>query len=226
MTNLHAGLELYRDQLHSAIERDLGHGGTLRRARRGGRLRLAVPTAVAAATATALVVSFTSGPPVQSADAAILHHVAAALTPPAGAIVHEQAMVSLAGKPAQPFELWQQTAPPYKYRVIKWGHEGSGTARHGSPDDPAATLRSLVQSGQAKVEASTTFHGVAAYKLSVHGAGDTFLNGTAYVERDNYHPLEIDTAAGGGEAIRYQTYEYLPGTPASTALLDQRVQPK
>jgi hypothetical protein len=226
MTTLHAGLELYRDQLHHAIERDLGRRSPLRRARQGRRLRVVVPSAVAAATAATLVVAFTSGPPVQSADAAILHHVAAALTPPAGALIHEQAMVSLAGQPAQPFELWQQTTAPYKYRVIKWGHEGTGTARHGTPNDPAATLRSFVQSGLAKVDARTTFDGVAAYKLSVHGAGDTFLNGTVYVSQGDYHPLEIDTAAGGGEVIKYHTYEYLPGTSANLSLLGLPVQHK
>ena len=42
------------------------------------------------------------------------------------------------------------------------------------------------------------------------------MNGTAYVARSNYHPLEIDTR---GERIVFQTYEYLPPTPTNQALL-------
>jgi hypothetical protein len=78
----------------------------------------------------------------------------------------------------------------------------------------------MVASGRAHVHASTTFHGVPAYKLTVTGAPDRWLNGTAYVSKANYRPLEIDTAAGGPtERIVYQSYEYLPATTANQALL-------
>lgn len=40
---------------------------------------------------------------------------------------------------------------------------------------------------------------------------------------DNYYPLEINTTAGGGELIQYQTYEYLPATAANVALLQPPV---
>ncbi|MBV8219492.1 MAG: hypothetical protein JO325_13580, partial [Solirubrobacterales bacterium] len=143
-------------------------------------------------------------------------HVTAALTAPPATILHERALVTL-GSTTAPYELWEQSAPPHAYRVVKWGHEGTGTG--GTTTDPAAELRSLVASGQARVEASTTLDGVPAYKLSVAGASDRFLNGTAYVAQSDYYPLEIDTTGNGGERIVVQRYEYLPATPANIALL-------
>jgi hypothetical protein len=75
----------------------------------------------------------------------------------------------------------------------------------------------MVQSGQATVEGTTTINGVAAYRLSVNGGPDRFVDGTAYVAQSNYYPLEIDTTANGGERIVFQTYEYLPATTANMA---------
>jgi hypothetical protein len=77
----------------------------------------------------------------------------------------------------------------------------------------------MAQSGQAHVDAATTFAGVPAYQITITGSSMRFLNGTAYVSRDDYHPLEIDTIDGGGERIVFQTYEYLPATPANLQLL-------
>jgi hypothetical protein len=150
------------------------------------------------------------------ASAAIVRHVRAELTAPAGSIVHQRAMISLNGAPAEPFELWEQTSAPYAYRVIKWGHDGTGTSSDGRPNDPAAMFSSLIQSGNATVDRTTTYNGVAAYELTIRGASDPWVNGTAYVAQSDYHPLEIDT---NGEQIVYQTYEYLPDTPANEALL-------
>jgi hypothetical protein len=205
MTGLPAGLDLFRDQLHDAVARDLS-----RRPRRRA-VRTLVPAAGLAA-AGALVLT-TGGAPAPSADAAVMRHVVTALTAPPATILHERAMVTL-GSTTQPYELWVQSSPPYAYRVIKWGHEGTGTGT--APDDPAATLRSMVQSGQAHVDAATTFAGVSAYKLSVTGASDRWLDGTVYVSRADYHPLQIET---NGERIVFQSYEYLPASPANQALL-------
>jgi hypothetical protein len=69
-----------------------------------------------------------------------------------------------------------------------------------------------VQSGQARVDASTTYAGVPAYQLTVAGAPDRWLNGTAYVARSDYHPLLIES---NGESIRYTAYEDLPANAAS-----------
>ncbi len=220
MTELHAGLALFRDQLRDAIAQDLKRSRRAR-SRRRWVLRL-TPGVTAAAAAGALVIAFTGEPPVQSADAAILRHVAAALTSPPATILHERALVT-AGSQTRPYELWILSDPPHRYHVIKWGHDAAGEA--GAPYNPAASLRSLVQAGKATVTGSTTFDGVEAYKLTVSGAADRFLNGTAYVSRSDYRPLEIDTTGNGGERIVFQTYEYLPVTPASLQLLHTAAPP-
>jgi hypothetical protein len=77
----------------------------------------------------------------------------------------------------------------------------------------------MAQSGQAHVDGATTFGGVPACELTVSGASDPFLDGTAYVSQSDYHPLLIGTTGAGGERIAIQTYEYLPATPANLALM-------
>jgi hypothetical protein len=217
----HAGLDLYRDQLRRAIARDLADARRTARRRRLG-LRAAVPVGGALAVG-ALAVGLTGGTPVPTADAAVLRHVASALTSPPATILHERALVTV-GSTTQPFELWQENVPPYHYHVMKWGHSGSGMSQ--APDDPAAELRALVQSGNATVDGTTTMDGVAAYKLSVNGSSHRFLNGTAYVAKSDYHPLEIDTTGNGGERIVYQTYEYLPATAANVQLMRSAAGPQ
>jgi hypothetical protein len=219
MTDTHAGLAAFRGQLRDAIERDLAHGLERRaRSRRRVRRAGAVGVPAAAAAASALTLLPAGGSPVGSsaADAAILRHTAAALSPPAGTIVHERAMVSLAGGRPQRFELWEETTPPYAYRVVKWGHQGTGTAPHGRPNDPAALFRGLIRSGSARVDAPTTYDGVPAYRLTVHGAADPWVDGVAYVARSTYRPLMIRSH---GETITYRVYEYLPATAANQALV-------
>jgi hypothetical protein len=170
-----------------------------------------------AAAVVAVTLALSGGAPVQSANAAILRHVAAELTSPPATILHERALVTV-GSSTQPYELWVLTAPPHHYHVIKWGHEASGVSN--GPEDMAAELRSLVQAGKARVEGTATFAGVAAYKLSVSGSSDRFVNGTAYVSRSDYRPLEIDTTGNGGERITFQTYEHLPVTSANLQQLN------
>ena len=206
MTELHAGLELFRDQLRDALARDLGR----RRRRRAARTLIPV---AAAAGGAALVFGLTGRSPVPSADAAIMRHVASALTAPPATILHERALVTV-GSSTSPYELWIESTPPHHYHVIKWGHEGNGSGRGAS--DPAAAFRSLVASGNAHVDAATTYQGMPAYKLTVTGASDRWLDGTGYVSSADYHPLEIET---NGQRIVFQTYEYLPATAANRQLL-------
>lgn len=213
MTEIHAGLDLYRDQLRHAIVRDLAG----RRSSRRRRLTLKAGVPVAGAMgAAALAVTLVGGTPATTADAAILRHVAAALTSPPATILHERALVTI-GATTAPYELWMENVPPYHYHVLKWGHNGMG--RSGAPYDPAAELHALVQSGKASVQGTATVDGVPSYKLTVAGSSDRFLNGTAYVAQDNYRPLEIDTTGNGGERIVFQTYEYLPATTANLELV-------
>jgi hypothetical protein len=214
MTELPLGLQLYRDQLRDAIAVQLAHQRTAR-SRERRALGVGLP-AGAALVAGALVLSFGGGSPVQSADAAILRHVAAALTSPPATILHERALVTWGSRTA-PYELWIENVPPHHYHVLKWGHQGTGTST--APYDPAAELRALVQAGKATVDGTAVIGGVAAYKLTVSGSTDRFLNGTAYVAQHDYRPLEIDTTGNGGERIVVQTYEHLPATPANLALL-------
>lgn len=212
MTEVHAGLALFRDQLHDAITRDVrGHA----RAARRRRLAAATAVPVAGVAAAGLAVLTLTGPTtVQNADAAILHRVAAALRTPPAMILHERAMVT-DGMTTQPYELWEENVPPFHYHVMKWGHSGVGTA--GVMNDPAAELRSLVRWGKATVAGTATIRGVAAIRLRISGSSDRFLNGTAYVDRGTYRPLEIDTTGNGGEKIVFETYQYLPATAANLA---------
>ena len=139
-----------------------------------------------------------------------------------------------------PFELWAQTGGTGVYRVIKAGTEASQSATKNetydastntvtvSPlppaihqlevskgGDPAAELKRMVASGQAAAT-PTTYNGVPAYKLSVNSSSYPLLNGTAYVARSDYRPLELDSTKG---KVVFSTYEYLPATPANDALL-------
>jgi hypothetical protein len=213
MTEICVGLDAYREQLRRAVERDLDRRGRAARRRRVS-LRVAVPAAGAVA-AGALAVALTGGAPVQSADAAILHRVAAALTSPPATILHERALVI--GSTTQPYELWEENLPPYHFHVLKWGHQGVGTAR--AYHDPAAELRSLVRSGKAVADGAATLNGVPACRLTISGASDRFFNGTALVAESDCRPLEVDTSADGGERIVFQTYQYLPATAANLQLV-------
>ncbi len=241
-------LRLFRTQWLDAIERDFQRVATRSRILHRRSFRFAVPTlAVLAAASAAVMLVVGGGTQAQSADAAILRSTLAALTPPPGTILHEQAQVTTPGQPAEQFELWVQADTPHAYRAIKSGHEaswngstfsgydaasntiatapsdsaslGSMAAQGDEPIDVAATLRSLVQSGQARVAGRTTINGTEAYKLTVTQSPDAFLIGTTYVAASDYHPLLIQTITDN-ETITYQTYDYLPATSSNLKLLD------
>jgi hypothetical protein len=242
-----AGDRLIRTALDREIARELGSApGDVRRARRHARrasLALSVSaTAAAAAVATLLLTAGGASEP-SPASAAIIRHVRAELTAPPGQIVHESATVTLPDGSSMPFELWVQTGGTGIYRVIKDGQEVSLSdtkneiynastntitvsplppALHqlevSKGDDPAAELKRMVESGQATAT-PTTYNGIPAYKLSVNSSSYPLLNGTAYVARSDYRPLELDSAAHPGAKVVFSTYEYLPATPANDALL-------
>ena len=234
-------LVTYRSQLHAAIERDLARGTRTGRLKRRA-LALSVPaTAAAATTATVLLTAGgASGPSL--ASAAIIRHVRAELTAPAGSILHESATVTLPDGSSMPFELWTQPGTGV-YRVIKDGQEVSQSDTENEIYDPSTNtvtisplppaihqreasrggdladeLKRMVDSGQATAT-PTTYNGIPAYELSLNPSGDTVLNGTAYVAQSDYRPLEIDYTSHRSAKVVFSAYEYLPATPANDALL-------
>ena len=240
-TDIPDTLNSYRNQLHAAIERDLARGTRTRRLKRRA-LALSVPATAAVAT-TATVLLTAGGPSGPSlASAAIVRHVRAELIAPAGSILHESAIVTLPDGSSMRFELWTRPGTGV-YRVIKFGQEVSLSdtkneiydasrntvtvsplppAIHQSEvsrgGDPAAELKRMVESGQATAT-PTTYNGTPAYELSVNSSSDPLLNGTAYVARSDYRPLELDSASHPGGKAVFSAYEYLPATPANDALL-------
>jgi hypothetical protein len=251
-TDLPAGLRLFRDHLRAAIQRDIDHR-TLRRARTRGAVHLgAAVFAVITAVSTGLLL-FGGSSGARPAEAAILTAAARALTPPPGMILHDQAAITIDTQAPQPYELWAQLASPYVYRCIKFGHEfgwdGTGYAdydaasgtitrtagpapAHGAVD-LAATLRALIDAGQAHVTGTTVLDGVPAYQLTVSGLGPGWssgvANGTYAVAQSDYRPLLVQTTVGCAtgtcaETVRFQVHEFLPATSANLALLDLRAQ--
>ena len=241
-TDIPDTLVTYRNQLHAAIERDLARGTRTGRLKRRA-LALSVPaTAAAATTATVLLTAGgASGPSLGERRDHPPRPCRA--DRPAGSILHESATVTLPDGSSMPFELWAQTGGTGVYRVIKYGQEVSLSDTENeiydastntvtvSPlppaihqlevskgVDPAAELKRMVESGQATAT-PTTYNGMPAYELSVNSSSDPLLNGTAYVARSDYRPLEIDSASHPGGKVVFSAYEYLPATPANDALL-------
>jgi outer membrane lipoprotein-sorting protein len=243
MSELHSGLRLFREELIEAIDREPGPTSI-----RVPRLRWLLPPAATGAAVLITVILVAGGTQATSADAATLRLIAAALTPAPGTILHDRALVTRGDQAPQLYELWQQTDRPSAARWIKFGHEVSSDGTNMSEYDPtsntitvtadedsasmpavdiAQTLRSLVDSGDARVEGEQTLNGIAVYKLRVSGAPRPFLEGTAYVARDTYYPVLIENTGGPcncTETIRFQAYEYLPASAENLQLLDLTAQ--
>ena len=243
MSELHSGLRLFRAELIEAIDRDRGRGWI-----RVPRVAWLLGPAAAGAAVVAAVIVVAGGTQATSADAATLHRIAAALTPAPGTILHERALQTIGDGAPQVYELWQQTDRPSAARWIKLGQEVSSDGTNMSEYDPrsntititrdeasastpavdlAQMLRSLVESGNARVEGVTTLDGRRVYKLTVHDAPGPFQNGTAYVARDTYYPIVIESRGGAcncDATIRFQAYEYLPASRANLRLLDLAAQ--
>jgi hypothetical protein len=245
-TDIPDTLDSYRYQLRDAIERDLARSTRTGRLKRRV-LAVSLPATATAAAATVATVIVTAGGAAgpSLASAAIVRHVRAELNAKPGLILHESATVTLPDGSSSLVEFWAPTGDAGVYRVIKSGSEVSLSDTKNEIYDPSSNtvtvsplppqihqrevsrggdvadrLRQMVDSGQA-LATPTTYNGIPAYELSLHASGDTVLNGTAYVARSDYRPLEIDSITPGGESEKavFSTYEYLPATAANDAML-------
>lgn len=213
--------------------------------RRRRRLILRVATASAATAAAAIAaVVLIGGNTTSNADASILRHVRAALAPSATVILHEQAVATLNGSRVD-YQSWQLSSAPYSYRRIKGPTETSydGTTLVGydaatntireqpasapqSFDDPVATLRQLLRSGDATILATTTIDGRRVYEINAHSTQPP-LEITVYVDAATYAPVRAELPGpgcpgvdcAGPETIDFLTYEQLPATDANRKLL-------
>ena len=246
MTMLQPELQSFRHELRAAVEADLARHGRHRRHLRRA-VALGLPAGLGAlGLSLALVLGAGSTP--SPADAAILASAQGALTPPPDSVFHVAATIAVGSSTAQPYGLWTAGS---SYRFFKFGYEAAwnGTTMSSydaasntiyvgiysppshPPVDTAATIRSLISSGQAHVAGSAVVDGVPSYVLSLSGlpVGGGLSDGTYDVAKSDYHPLLLQTtvACQQGqcpETVRFQAYEYLPQTSANLSLLDLRAQ--
>jgi hypothetical protein len=207
-----------------------------------------VPAAAVAGLLAVAVVALVAGNPGShgptTADAAIIRHAAAALTPPPNEILHTKVegdgFVS---------ETWKLTSAPYSFLGYK-GPIGAATPEaavsgttaswydpatnsiHESPitkpkppqgfDDPLAQVHQALQNGEARVLGTAHVDGVNTYKIQFADEGEFGPSSlVAYVDQITYRPIVLDDPQrnGGIVHLRVVTIELLPSTPANMQLL-------
>jgi hypothetical protein len=200
-----------------------------------GRRRLVAFGCLALSASIVLLVSNTGSKP-QTAQAAVIRGVRAAITPPLGVILH--AKVENAGAGGGSGEFWQLTRPPYSSRGIKQSagvtveYADSGTVS--STYDPAtntiterpdaspaqftnlfALIGQALASGQARLIATTTISGQQVYEILLADGGKGFFR------IGSYRPVLLELPSRTGQVITYSVsvFEYLPATAANLSLL-------
>jgi hypothetical protein len=217
------------------------------RTRRRARLRLrpvqaAVLTVpVTAAVVAVLIIGALGGSGTQTAAAAIIRHVDAALTAPPNEILHTKVMG--AGFVS---ESWQMTSAPYSSLGYKgpiggpeydqannattasW-YDPSTNTIHEQPSpgqqafsDPLAQVRQALHDGRARLLGTAQVQGVATYKIQFAGKdGFSSQSLIAYVNHQTYRPILISDPQSNGSIVelRVVTMEYLPANAANLEVL-------
>jgi hypothetical protein len=232
------------EHLRLAIRATLGeHLQARPTRRRRARLVLGAAGLAAATAAAALVALIGSGGP-SSANAAILAHVARAVTPPANLIVHVKETGTLPEGTQVGAEWWQETNAPYALRLIKgplgqeneggsdgttaYQYDASTNTIYEQPDskaptlvDPIETARAALANGTAQVDGTVTIDGQSLYKIDLSDGV------VGYFDRTDYQPVYIDNPQrGGGSVVRTKvlTYDELANTAENEKLLSVSAQ--
>ena len=186
---------------------------------------LAASAAAALAVVALLTAGGSAGP--SSADAAVIHRVLTAVTPPPHAILHLR-LVGVDHGATVLTETWQETSPPYALDAIKGtdGHFGEialgAVVKGGGFSDPIATARQQLASGRATVAGLVTIDAARLYKVELPSGL------VVYSDPGTYAPRYIDDPQRDGHVVRLRVadYRYLPLTPANLAQLHHPAPPQ
>jgi hypothetical protein len=208
------------------------------------RARPAIAALVAApATATIAVLAAVGafgGSAVSAADAAIIRHADAAITPPPNMIFHSRVVGD--GFAA---ESWQLTSPPYSLLVYKgpsnspvpenaqsgstsesWDpatntiHEQLGTSPQ-QFNSPLADVRTALDRGEATVIGTATINGEPTYMIRFASKDSYNQALVAYVDKQTYRPVLLRDPQGNGSIVMLwvKAFEFLPANAANRRLL-------
>jgi hypothetical protein len=193
----------------------------------------AVSVPAIGALAVVLIAGALGGSATGTADAAIIRHADAALSPPANKILHTK--VEGDGFVA---EWWQLTSPPYSFvgdkgpvgaapdqagdaTTISYYDPRTNTI-HSTPsatrpvlNDPLVEIRRSLQDGRARVLGSAQIDGKPAYEIQFGDpAGFDSQSLIAYVDKSTYRPIMLSDPQRNGSIVhlRVVTLEYLPVT--------------
>lgn len=229
--------ESLRLAVRATLDRQLQPRTATRRRRRLAFGSAAVAAAAAAAAIVALVGPGGRGGP-SSANAAILARVVRASTPPANLVVHVKETGTQADGTQVTAEWWQETSPPYAFRLIKGpvgaqidgGSDGTTYSQYDAatdtiyrqPDsppptliDPIETMRAGLVDGTARIAGTVTIAGRSLYEIDLPDGV------VGYFDKADYRPAYIDNPQRGGSIVRTQVvvYDELPLTAGNEKLV-------